>query len=119
MMDSARPPSSRPGMTAGLANASPPSCQDAGTPCPFSVPLPCPPPLAGEGWVGGYGAPGGARALRYGAQGGARCVTPDTERALQGWDCESRPEAHACGDLRHAKPVAETLRLPALHPAGK
>ena len=30
---------------------------------------------------------------------GARCVTPDTERALQGRGCESRPEARACGDL--------------------
>src|ERR1700752_1940550 len=41
----------------------------------------------------------GAKALRYGAPVGARCVTPDTQRALQGRACETHPEARADDDL--------------------
>src|SRR5437016_11762195 len=75
--------SRRPGNDEEVANAPPPIRQGAGTPVPEKK------------WSAGrrQGA-----ALRR--PSGARCVTPGTERALQGRDCESRPEARAGGDLR-------------------
>ena len=51
----------------------------------------------GLGWP--IAAAGRREAAALRRPSGARCVTPDTERALQGRGCESRPEARACGDL--------------------
>ena len=49
---------------------------------------------------------------------GARSVTPDTQRALR-TGLRAHPEARASRSGVFARLAARTLRLPALHPAGK